>query len=51
MGFDDYKWKDRAFPGATPKLAINAFLSVYRREITVLWMGYQVWIRKDGEKV
>jgi predicted O-methyltransferase YrrM len=49
MGFDDYKWKDRAFPGATPKLAINAFLSVYRREITVLWMGYQVWIRKDGE--
>ena len=49
MGFDDFKWKDPAFPGATPKLAINAFLSVYRPKITVLWKGYQVWIRKDKE--
>jgi predicted O-methyltransferase YrrM len=49
MAFDDFKWKDRAFPGATPKLAINAFLSVYRRKITVLMKGYQVWIRKDEE--
>ena len=49
MGFDDFKWKDRAFPNATPKLAINAFLSIYRRKITVLWKDYQVWIRKDEE--
>ena len=49
MAFDDFKWKDRAFPGATPKLAINAFLSVYRRKITVLMKGYQVWIQKDDE--
>jgi predicted O-methyltransferase YrrM len=49
MGFDDFKWKDSAFPGATPKLAIKAFLSVYRRKITVLWKGYQVWIRKDED--
>ncbi len=49
MGFDDYEWKDSAFPGAKPKLAINAFLSVYRCKITVLWKGYQVWIRKDDE--
>lgn len=49
MGFDDYKWKDRAFPGAIPKPAIKAFLSIYRRKITVLWKGYQVWIRKDEE--
>jgi predicted O-methyltransferase YrrM len=49
MGFDDFKWKDQAFPNATPKLAINAFLSIYGRKITVLWKDYQVWIRKDEE--
>ncbi len=49
MGFDDYKWKDRTFPGAIPKLAINAFLSIYRRKITVLMKDYQVWIRKDED--
>jgi predicted O-methyltransferase YrrM len=49
MAFDDFKWKDQAFPDATPKLAINAFLSIYGRKITVLWKRYQVWIRKDEE--
>ena len=49
MGFDDFKWKDQAFPDATPKLAINAFLSIYGRKITVLMKDYQVWIRKDEE--
>jgi len=47
MAFDDFKWKDRAFPGARPKLAINAFLRIYKRKITVLMKDYQVWIRKD----
>jgi predicted O-methyltransferase YrrM len=49
MGFDDFKWKDQAFPDATPKRAINAFLSIYGRKITVLMKDYQVWIRKDEE--
>jgi predicted O-methyltransferase YrrM len=49
MGFDDFKWKDQAFPGATPKLAINAFLRIYRGKITVLMKDYQVWIRKDQD--
>ena len=49
MAFDDFKWKDQAFPDATPKLAINAFLSIYGRKITVLMKDYQVWIRKDEE--
>lgn len=49
IGFDDYKWKDQAFPGATPKLAIDAFLRIYKRKITVLLKDYQVWIRKDEE--
>ena len=49
MGFDDYKWKDRASPDGTPKPAIKAFLNIYRRKITVLWKGYQVWIRKVEE--
>jgi predicted O-methyltransferase YrrM len=49
MAFDDYKWKDRASPDGTPKLAINAFLRIYRRKITVLMKSYQVWIRKDED--
>jgi predicted O-methyltransferase YrrM len=49
MAFDDFKWKDRGSPDGTPKLAINAFLSIYSRKITVLIKGYQVWIRKDKE--
>ncbi|MGB7965361.1 MAG: class I SAM-dependent methyltransferase [Methylocella sp.] len=49
MAFDDYKWKDRASPDGTPKPAINAFLRIYRRKITVLMKEYQVWIRKDVE--
>jgi predicted O-methyltransferase YrrM len=49
MAFDDFKWKDRASPDGTPKLAITAFLGIYRRKITVLMKGYQVWIRKDEE--
>jgi hypothetical protein len=49
MGFDDFKWKDRASPDGTPKLAINAFLRIYRHKVTVLMKDYQVWIRKDEE--
>ena len=49
MAFDDFKWKDRDSPDGTPKLAINAFLRIYRRKITVLMKDYQVWIRKDEE--
>ena len=49
MAFDDYKWKERASPDGTPKLAINVFLRIYKRKITVLMKDYQVWIRKDEE--
>jgi len=49
MAFDDYKWKDRGSPDGTPKLAIKAFLRIYKCKITVLMKDYQVWIRKDEE--
>jgi predicted O-methyltransferase YrrM len=49
MAFDDFKWKDRASPDGTPKLAINTFLRIYKSKITVLRKGYQVWVRKDEE--
>jgi predicted O-methyltransferase YrrM len=49
MAFDDYRWNDRASPDGTPKPAIRAFLSIYKRKITVLMKNYQVWIRKDAE--
>jgi predicted O-methyltransferase YrrM len=49
MAFDDYKWKNRGDLDGTPKPAIDAFLSIYKRKITVLMKGYQVWIRKDAD--
>lgn len=49
IAFDDFKWKDRTSPHGTPKPAINAFLSIYKRKITVLMKDYQVWIRKDAD--
>jgi predicted O-methyltransferase YrrM len=49
MAFDDYKWKNPTTLDGVPKPAIDAFLSIYKRKITVLMKGYQVWIRKDAD--
>lgn len=48
MIFDDYKWK---FPGSideveSPGMAIDAFLSIFRKEYKLLLKDYQVIIEK-----
>ncbi len=48
MIFDDYKW---TFPGSTdevesPGIAIDAFLSIFRKEYKLLLKDYQVVIEK-----
>lgn len=46
IAFDDYMWS--AGLGATkePKLAIDAFYSIYGESLEVLIKDYQVWFRK-----
>lgn len=47
LAFDDYKWDDsRLRHEGLPKPAIDAFLKIYARKISILYKGYQVWMRK-----
>jgi predicted O-methyltransferase YrrM len=46
LGFDDYGWRVFPEPERCPALAINAFLDIMRRQLTVVERGYQVWIKK-----
>lgn len=47
IAFDDYQWDDPQLnQGGTPKKAIDAFLDVYKRKLSILETGYQVWVRK-----
>ena len=45
--FDDYEWgKELYDPTLSPKLAIDAFLSIYQNYLEVLHKGWQVIIKK-----
>jgi predicted O-methyltransferase YrrM len=44
--FDDYLWRPDLGPLETPRLAIDAFLDVFRGQYRVLGSGYQVAIQK-----
>jgi GR25 family glycosyltransferase involved in LPS biosynthesis len=46
MAFDDYEWRHPDGQEYDPKKAIDAFLDIYRSKISVMHMGWQVWIRK-----
>jgi hypothetical protein len=50
IGFDDYKWNDPKYnQNGAPKLAIDAFLKVYKPKIALLTKNYQVWARKEAD--
>lgn len=50
LGFDDYKWDDSHLQHeGLPRPAIDAFLKVYAKKISVLFKGYQVWVRKSHD--
>ena len=44
--FDDYLWRPDLGPLETPRIAIDAFLNVFRGQYRVLGTGYQVAIQK-----
>ena len=48
MAFDDYMWNP---PGFTtihrPKIAIDAFTTLFEEDLTFVHMGYQLIVRKD----
>jgi len=47
MIFDDYEWGEIGMTGLnTPKPAIDAFLTIYKEKIEIMYIGIQVIIRK-----
>ena len=46
MIFDDYMWEWKLPPQDRPKIAIEAFLRIFRNELEVLHQEYQVIIKK-----
>lgn len=46
LAFDDYQWSAGLGPTREPKLAIDAFHSIYSDRMVTLVDGYQRWYRK-----
>ena len=48
IAFDDYDWRGGTGPADRPRMAIDAFLEIYRDKVEILLKGYQCWVRKIG---
>ena len=46
IGFDDYLWSADLGANKEPKMAIDAFYSIYNERIEVLVNDYQFWVKK-----
>jgi predicted O-methyltransferase YrrM len=44
--FDDYEWERRPSPLDRPKIAIDAFMTIFQRSLSVVHVGYQVLLNK-----
>ena len=44
--FDDYKWNKLNNYHFRPKIAIDSFIDIYKTQIKILYIGYQVIIQK-----
>ncbi len=49
--FDDYAWDHYPDPTLTPRLAIDAFLSMFSQDIQVLHKAYQVIVQRHASSV
>ena len=49
--FDDYGWKQMPKDYERPKMAINAFLNIFRDNIEIIHKGYKVIIKKKSEYI
>jgi predicted O-methyltransferase YrrM len=47
MIFDDYMWEWKLPPQERPKIAIEAFLRIFKNELQVLHQEYQIIIKKN----
>lgn len=47
--FDDYEWARRPSPLDRPKIAIDAFMTIFQRSVSVIHVGYQVLLRRTSE--
>jgi hypothetical protein len=48
IAFDDYQWSAGLGPLKEPKMAIDAFGSIYRDRLELILQDYQCWYRKIG---
>lgn len=48
--FDDYPWRSDETHAVFPKDAIDAFLHLYQGQVDLLHLGWQVIIKKIGER-
>ena len=48
MIFDDYLWNRDWSPEKTPKIAVDAFLNIFKKELQVIHMKFQVIIKKNN---
>jgi predicted O-methyltransferase YrrM len=48
IAFDDYQWSAGLGPLKEPKMAIDAFSSIYRDRLQLVLQEYQAWYRKIG---
>jgi len=46
IAFDDYDWRGGIGPADRPRMAIDAFLNIYRNKVEVIIKKYQCWVRK-----
>lgn len=50
IAFDDYLWDDPAYnQDGVPKPAVDAFRSIYRDQLDLLYFGFQLWVRKTAD--
>jgi len=48
MIFDDYGWADRPIGPLHPKPAIDTFINLFYKDLTVLFINYQVAVQKKA---
>ena len=48
MAFDDYLWSGAENPEDCPRMAIDSFLSIYIKRVSVFSKGYQLWVKKTA---
>lgn len=46
IAFDDYQWSAGLGEVNEPKLGVDAFWSVYKKQLEVVLVGYQCWFKK-----